>query len=959
MASVSVGSKFSGLGAEKYGADQEQDANSALLELDKGLRSTRVGEQCEAIVRFPRLFEKYPFPILINSSFLKLADVFRIGNNFLRLCVLRVTQQSEKHLDKILNVDEFLRRIFSVIHSNDPIARALTLRVLGSIACIISERKNTHHSIRTSLDSHDEVEMEAAIFAASCFAAQSRTFAVGICNKIAEMIQGLATPVEMKLKLIPIFQHMHHDAQTAAKVRQLCVEMLPSYPARGFVMVTLHTLSLLSAKTLIDIPQQVELLLHYLQQDPRRAIKLKVLSDLHLLTKKAPHMWAQHNLQVLCSFISITPYDNLKLRALTVLSVLAESSPLITKESSLMEVCLENCYHSNIAISTEASTVLTNLACQLSKGASGKVDETLLNQCVAAVESLLTVCVTETTEQHQLMLKKSLSCVSCLCKSFPVLASSLADTIYSLLDVAQGEMPLLLYQGLAAVGSTCPSGLEQLRFDLLDRLQEVSAMPQDKQQDFQVLLTSLVLMACPVPLPGHMSKTLIASLTSDPNHWTAFCVARQAARWGHHTVAVKLLQRLPSLVASEHLHFWLISLGEFCAGEEQLSHIHPDQPQHKGTVTLAQACGHYQKGTTALKASVTPTFPLEFQTQFTQLRAELLQAHANLLAACTTLQTCPPPAIATAMANVSGKEIQRTGRIGTQLQQCVAQFRMLSAKYGDLLQASFDADLTTLKSLTHLQQGCLLMAHVVDVLVLHNHQYISADVYNIQWDVPDFSRGESGGEALPPVFQDVLKMVQKTLGEAQGSAITHVQVSSVFKASCMLLREPLHFPRYFFQALQSTQIKLALSPSQRSVNDPVLVSTDTQLALKVEGVIQHGAKPGLFRAVNKVCLDVSSSSDTKIPQEQKVRVDNLNNELQELVEPHNDYFSAQFLLHFPFPGNHTVCAEASVIDTSGLSWKTGPKMTLLVRSFDPNAPQPPRHQQPPPPPPARSSASRF
>ncbi|XP_035694337.1 integrator complex subunit 7-like [Branchiostoma floridae] len=874
-------------GAEKYGADQEQDANSALLELDKGLRSTRVGEQCEAIVRFPRLFEKYPFPILINSSFLKLADVFRIGNNFLRLCVLRVTQQSEKHLDKILNVDEFLRRIFSVIHSNDPIARALTLRVLGSIACIISERKNTHHSIRTSLDSHDEVEMEAAIFAASCFAAQSRTFAVGICNKIAEMIQGLATPVEMKLKLIPIFQHMHHDAQTAAKVRQLCVEMLPSYPARGFVMVTLHTLSLLSAKTLIDIPQQVELLLHYLQQDPRRAIKLKVLSDLHLLTKKAPHMWAQHNLQVLCSFISITPYDNLKLRALTVLSVLAESSPLITKESSLMEVCLENCYHSNIAISTEASTVLTNLACQLSKGASGKVDETLLNQCVAAVESLLTVCVTETTE-------KSLSCVSCLCKSFPVLASSLADTIYSLLDVAQGEMPLLLYQGLAAVGSTCPSGLEQLRFDLLDRLQEVSAMPQDKQQDFQA------------------SPALLAD------------IAR-----------------------------------EFCAGEEQLSHIHPDQPQHKGTVSLAQACGHYQKGTTALKASVTPTFPLEFQTQFTQLRAELLQAHANLLAACTTLQTCPPPAIATAMANVSGKEIQRTGRIGTQLQQCVAQFRMLSAKYGDLLQASFDADLTTLKSLTHLQQGCLLMAHVVDVLVLHNHQYISADVYNIQWDVPDFSRGESGGEALPPVFQDVLKMVQKTLGEAQGSAITHVQVSSVFKASCMLLREPLHFPRYFFQALQSTQIKLALSPSQRSVNDPVLVSTDTQLALKVEGVIQHGAKPGLFRAVNKVCLDVSSSSDTKIPQEQKVRVDNLNNELQELVEPHNDYFSAQFLLHFPFPGNHTVCAEASVIDTSGLSWKTGPKMTLLVRSFDPNAPQPPRHQQPPPPPPARSSASRF
>lgn len=43
-------------------------------------------------------------------------------------------QQSEKHLDKILNVDEFVRRIFSVMHSNDPIARALTLRTLGAVA---------------------------------------------------------------------------------------------------------------------------------------------------------------------------------------------------------------------------------------------------------------------------------------------------------------------------------------------------------------------------------------------------------------------------------------------------------------------------------------------------------------------------------------------------------------------------------------------------------------------------------------------------------------------------------------------------------------------------------------------------------------------------------------------------------------------------------------------------------
>lgn len=139
-----------------------------------GLRSTKLGEQCEAIVRFPKIFEKYPFPILINSSFLKLAEFFRVGSNLLRLWVLRVCQQSEKHIEKIINVDEFVRRVFMVSHSNDPIARALTLRTLGAVAGVIPEKQQVHHAIRRALDSNDTIEVEAAIHASVLFAAQSK-----------------------------------------------------------------------------------------------------------------------------------------------------------------------------------------------------------------------------------------------------------------------------------------------------------------------------------------------------------------------------------------------------------------------------------------------------------------------------------------------------------------------------------------------------------------------------------------------------------------------------------------------------------------------------------------------------------------------------------------------------------------------------------------------------------------
>ena len=113
---------------------------------------------------------------------------------------------TQRDLDKIINVDEFVRRIFQVIHSNDPVARGVTLRLLGEMARIMPERTSVHHAIRCALDSHDKVEMEAAIVAAASFAKESKTFASSIFGKLTSMIDGLATPTEMKLKLIRIFQ---------------------------------------------------------------------------------------------------------------------------------------------------------------------------------------------------------------------------------------------------------------------------------------------------------------------------------------------------------------------------------------------------------------------------------------------------------------------------------------------------------------------------------------------------------------------------------------------------------------------------------------------------------------------------------------------------------------------------------------------------------------------------------
>ena len=65
--------------------------NGVWVELDKGLLSENIGQQCESIVKLTELFDKFPLPVFVNSGFLRLARVFQNGlddnlNIFVCLC---------------------------------------------------------------------------------------------------------------------------------------------------------------------------------------------------------------------------------------------------------------------------------------------------------------------------------------------------------------------------------------------------------------------------------------------------------------------------------------------------------------------------------------------------------------------------------------------------------------------------------------------------------------------------------------------------------------------------------------------------------------------------------------------------------------------------------------------------------------------------------------------------------
>ncbi|KAH7943419.1 hypothetical protein HPB52_007822 [Rhipicephalus sanguineus] len=1025
---ASAGQRLLGFGDATF-TETDQDANSALTELDKGLRSGRLGEQCETIVRFPRLFEKYPFPILINSACLKLAEVFRVGSNFLRMLVLKVVQQSERHLDKVLNIDEFVRRIFSVMYSNDPVARALTLRTLGSIAAIVAERKDLHHSIRSSLESHDAVEQEAAIFAAARFAAQSKAFAANMCARIGQMIQGLATPVDTKLRLLGVLEGLHQDAPTAALVRDECLHrLLPRYPSQSLVQATLRVLTRLAAATVTHIPSQIGTLVEYLRDDPREGVKAQALDDLCLLATEQPHLWDTDSVHAVVQYALSTPYLNLKCGALSVLVLLAQSvavdkfdlmpedlldlMPEVSSaiETLLMILCtqesdsddashalrptakagpttskrgkyttltmakkaaiiqqvqsgrpqvevarefnvskqtvmiadawkavsadtISNSFrHAGFTFRDESGTAIeepdllpsaTSFDADIIddlRSCGMPIPDTVNFEDFANVDSAVSSCAE--LNDDEIIDQGCLRCIVLLCDADPDLCSQFVDVLGSFLSFWSGAAMLSVCEGLCALGSRRCGVLSRIEPRIRQLLSTASrgAMPAIPPKAL-VLLWTLVLQAGVER--GSVPISLDEGLAG-MDAWSVYRIARQATRYGHFAAAAPLFATLANKVSSEQLHFWLVSLAELCRAEESLL-------VRTGQTQLTDALTHYVRAISALKAATTPAHALQFQAEYVRLRCEGVRAHAQLLQACGCLRTAPPPAIAASVASATRDELQKCGRV---VAQCSRDFKSLADQYGVLYQTLFDADPGTLRNVQLLQQNALLVMQAIDRISQYNQGINSSEEGgSLVWMEQQPSSGSSSlseHRLLEAAHRGLLWLRdlrhQNTLTPQQVQLVERLSQELVLVAPCL--------PRYFFQALQATTIKLAVSPQQKGTGEPLFLAQQAQLALRVEGVVQHRSPPGSpARTVHKVLVSLTTtppSRNQNATTDTKVSSGGDTVQLSEVVQPHNDYFQAQFLVALTGQGLHTVTIDTSVLDAQHTLWKTGPQASASL-----------------------------
>lgn len=929
--------------------DQEsKDANSLLVELDRGLQSGNIGDQSEAVVRFSKLFHKHPLPIIINAACLKLSETFKNGSNFIRVQISEVFERNPSHLNKIYSIDDFYRNIFTVTTSNDPIARSITLLTLGHIAPIVSEYKSIHHCISSSLESSFECELNATIACAAKFVKQSSEFACNIYPKMVSILDSESSSQEVKLRALSVLDHGFYNANDAMTVRTFLIDIISRSKIKRLICACLTLTTKIAYTSLSHITPQINLLLTTFLANPDQVIRVNALRNLRLLAEKSPHIWESSQVEPLISYVEATLKkvdSNQDCQYLS--SILLIFCRLLTCKCNFIASNEKNRIYKisfDLILDTR-DTLLYSMAFELLAAMSedmssgwSKEDIDTSFDVFEAVKAYITraysINYSEPVTSNGHLNSESLTAdmfpspktvyrhIVTICRQDTKYCRDLIKLIIGL--ISNKKTPVKYFcpyitELMCALLQTCKDGAvtSSDTWNLIKS--KSSVMTQTNFLNLCVLHFQVARLA----RENMMSTDLVNKVVDSHDLWFSYKVMRQAMRYGHYSVAESICKNIHDQVTTDTMDFYFKSLKRICAAESCLISSKESQ---QIDVNLRKSLSLYEEALSPLRASVSHSKTNHFQLKFLWLRIRSLQAHGSLRQCCK-IHDISPMSYSTLLSAVRGGSDLAVSKLGAmqQMPKIAKDFRYLGECYENLSTISFNCDDRTLDYIQLLRCSCIIMADVIDAVFQYgkNLPVIS------RLPVDAAERPTLEHRDLVSTCSDLIKSIKTELlepGIVSSSEPIDPVISLIKRFSDSLLRCPFMYPRYFFQPLQMTEIRLAITPQPSTTGGSISVPLNQNLVLEVEGLVQNASKSNTtIRDVSKVVISVSMNH-TKQPET------NTSPLAQSIATPVSNYFKTEFLLPLKWAGTFSVDIEVSILDEQERLWKTGPieKLNLVV-----------------------------
>lgn len=497
-----------------------------------------------------------------------------------------------------------------------------------------------------------------------------------------------------------------------------------------------------------------------------------------------------------------------------------------------------------------------------------------------------------------------------------------------------------------------PNPFNALLPQLLRKMEAMCEVGCEKPNSHFIEILSAV---CLQAMLGHFMPQRVIDIfekvfKATKNHWMRYRIARSASRYGHHFLAAQIYQHLCGVVSEEKYYFYLTAMFQISQAEcillygtnfEELCRdyvvFEPVNVEPKMSIgeKLDKAINLYWKALSNLKATSTGTHSLSFQTDFVKLRAQFLEALHSIVIVRNTQCITPPPAIAQTLAQNSRDHLQKFGHVTNQLRKTVKTLKVCEETYQKLYKSAFDADPGTLEHLEIMQHMCSVLGHSVETICFVAPSEPPA--------VPIKASNPETRFFLNNCIKISKELKNLPTDPASAESITNKHTDVILAQIDIATRAAMCFPRFFFQTMQNTSIKLSLTPQSRNAGEPFVVQPGSNLVVKVEGVVQSNTKSRQksYRQIDSVQLTLVSQLVTPRPPDLKSANDTIV--MNQTVKPHRDFLTGSFLLPFNnvqvnYMGNQVslggqwqVSLETCVIDTNGVLWNTGPKSSLVVR----------------------------
>ncbi|VDO49278.1 unnamed protein product [Schistosoma margrebowiei] len=843
----------------------------------------------------------------------------------------------------------------------------LTLCWLYSLFGILNEitrdHLGVHHAILKQIESHYEVESDAAVWACHTVAPISRyfllcrcnfyfsVFAASLCPILCKILNNLSVDMDTKLKLLYLGKHMHHNSVVAEEELsslyhgENCSKMDKALVLQIFYCLTtsFHSVEFLT----LPSGKESNSLSHYTPVDCIKSA-LKDSSSAYLLV---------HAIQLACK--------------LTILK--GESDQLKYTDDENCEICIDDdniefefkpgqliqllFHHFNSPINEKAEgTINKQKALWYLYDSRIPVDD--LKRIYNLLVEFFSTFPSYASQLHKMNFLEGIKLdgaisTGLLCQFLCTMHAKLSQFLFPNPSITTVDSDMKSIQlnysnvlskltnsvhenGLSSSTSTQDCVTSVLAtVGLVFQLTGGSPLTQREQ----TILMHSVAKCLGEKISTSSSNTSTGSIGSSGyrlSPWIVYQLARQGNRYGQHEFAGKLYEKLSSLAITEKSYFWLTALSEFSQMEFKLinltRNLETDVQQTISTSNIpidqsTQPTVFTKKSWIAkliigLRTASEEACKLQttimcvggsdgrwFQAKYIQIRSLLLINLSNL---CSTAyhalrikrwsgsifmnpscqndssQFQTAQSISTNNNNDDSNNINMNASSNlVWLSSCVESWNNLSQEISNLRVQCLDADLQTHRHL--------------EAYPLHNYQSSCIEEYfSSRHDSSSFYTYESDPYGkIVPVLRALIKDYFPNTNNNTPSIREWLPII-IFK----VVQLATHWPRFFFQRLQTTTVRLVLLPKAGSHPDDVLtISNDICHMIQVMGVVQQRSrltKQTLLRRITavQIIINVNEICPETIKTNQFTKL-NCIFSTKKTAQLKGDYFHCEFCIRFP------------------------------------------------------------